>query len=149
MQGSSVETSTGNAPNLAGTYTDSLGDSGAWTASGALFPMTPRTGQNQYTGTFNSTTNPLMIPPSILILLGEDAGSNVTGTAAVSNFPCVSTLTLAGEEVGDAFVVGDTQAKIRLVAVPTLRLAVRQNFAFSYRFDASAPSCGGDVGAAR
>ena len=49
MAGSAMGTS------LAGTYTDSLGDSGSWTASTAIHPVPSPPGVYDYSGTFNST----------------------------------------------------------------------------------------------
>jgi len=51
--------------NLAGTYVGTLGDAGSWTASTAIHPFGPPPGVYDYTGTFNSTANPLTIAPSI------------------------------------------------------------------------------------
>jgi hypothetical protein len=57
---------TGPAPTT-GTYTDTLGDTGTWSASAvSSLGVT-------FLGTFNSTSHPLTIPPSISLLLTQIA----------------------------------------------------------------------------
>ena len=131
---------TGPGKDITGTYTDSFGDAGTFTAfpSGVFFG-----GSDTHNGTFNSTPNPLAIAPTILIKLTElgDLGFHVSGTATILNSPCVSSLTLTGEEVGDAIKVTDEAAKAHILIVPG-----STNFFFSYNFDSNAPSCAGDFG---
>ncbi len=119
-----------------GTYTDSLGDSGTWTASAA----NPLVGN--YLGTFNSTSNPLTIAPNISILFAQDASHNLTGTATLTNFPCIASLTLSGQAIGGAFTVTDAASKVHIVAVPA-----GNSLNFTYKFQSSAASCAGDFGA--
>jgi hypothetical protein len=142
MAGSAKETS------LAGTYTDSLGDSGTWTASAAIHPFGPPPAVNDYSGTFNSTSNPLLIAPTIAIELGQAASSpgssTVTGRAAIMHSPCISSLTLSGLANGDAFSLTDAASKASILALPTLPAGNSYNF--SYKFEPTAPSCGGDFG---
>lgn len=128
-----VGTATGT--NLAGTYTDSLGDAGGWTAS-AVSPLA-----GTYTGTFNSTSNPLTITPTISLSLTQDASFNLTGTATVTSFPCISSLTLSGRAIGDAFALTDATNKASITALPS-----GSNFNFSYSFDPTAAHCAGDHG---
>jgi hypothetical protein len=135
-----VGAATGSGNDISGTYTDSLGDAGTFTAfqSGVFFG-----GSDTHNGTFNSTPNPLPIAPTILIKLTElfDLGFHVTGTATILNSPCVSSLTLTGEEVGDAIKLTDEAAKAHILIVPG-----STNFMFSYNFDSDAPRCAGDFG---
>ena len=135
-----VGTMTGQGNDISGTYTDSLGDAGTFTAfsSGVFFG-----GSDTHNGTFNSTPNPLPIAPTILIKLTElfDLGFHVTGTATILNSPCVSTLTLKGEEVGDAIKLTDEAAKAHILILPG-----STNFNFSYSFEPDAPGCAGDFG---
>jgi hypothetical protein len=138
MVGSATGTS------LAGTYTDSLGDSGTWTASTAIHPFGPPPGVYDYSGTFNSTSNPLLIAPTIFIELGQDASSNLAGKATIMNSPCISSLTLSGQAIGDAFTVTDAASKASIIALPTLPAG--NSFTFSYKFESTAPSCAGDSG---
>jgi hypothetical protein len=133
--------------SFAGTYTDSLGDSGAWTASTAIHPFGPPPGVNDYSGTFNSTSNPLLIPPTILVELGQDASSKLTGSANIMNSPCISSLTLSGQAIGDAFTLTDAASKASIIALPTLPPG--NSFNFSYKFEPTAPSCAGDFGRGR
>jgi len=137
--------------SFAGTYTDSLGDSGAWTASTAIHPFGPPPGVFDYSGTFNSTSNPLLIPPTILVELGQDASSHaissVTGVATIMNSPCISSLTLSGQAIGDAFTLTDAASKASIIALPTLPPG--NSFNFSYKFEPNAPSCAGDFGRGR
>lgn len=111
-----VGTATGT--DLAGTYTDSLGDAGTWTASTAIHPFGPPPGVYNYNGTFNSTSNPLLITPTIFIELGRDASSNLAGTATIMTSPCISSLTLSVQAIGDAFSLTDAASKARIIAVP-------------------------------
>jgi hypothetical protein len=133
--------------NLAGNYTDSLGDIGTWTASAPIHPFGPSPGVYDYSGTFNSTANPLLIPPTIFIELGQDTISNLTGKATITNLPCISSLTLSGHAIGDAFIVNDAQSNARIIALPTQpTVPTGDSFAFSYKFEPSAASCAGGVG---
>jgi hypothetical protein len=137
--------------NLAGTYSDNLGDAGTWTASTAIHPSGPPPGVYDYTGSFNSTANPLLIAPSISIELGRDASSNassnLTGKATIMNSPCISSLTLSGQSIGDAFSVSDATSKVLIIALPTQpTLATGNSFTFSYKFEPTAARCGGDFG---
>jgi len=131
---------TGPGKDIAGTYTDSLGNAGTFSAfpSGVFFG-----GSDTHNGTFNSTPNPLPIAPTILIKLTElhDAAFSVTGTATIMNSPCISSLTLTGEEVGDAIKLTDQAAKAHILILPG-----STNLLFSYSFDSDAPSCAGDFG---
>lgn len=131
---------TGPGKDITGTYTDTLGDAGTFSAfpSGVFFG-----GSDTHHGTFNSTPNPLTIPPTIAIKLTEllDPGFHVSGTATVMNMPCISSLTLTGEEVGDALKLTDESAKVHFLIVPG-----STNFLFSYSFDSDAPACAGDFG---
>jgi hypothetical protein len=141
MVGSATGTS------LAGTYTDSLGDSGTWTASTAIHPFGPPPSVYDYSGTFNSTANPLLIAPTISIELGQDASSNLTGRATIMNSPCISSLTLSGQAIGDAFSLTDAGSKASIIALPTVpTLPTGNSFNFSYKFEPTAASCAGDFG---
>jgi hypothetical protein len=135
-----VGAATGPGKDITGSYTDSLGDAGTFMAfpSGVFFG-----GSDTHNGTLNSTPHPLAIAPTILIKLTEvhDAGFHVTGTATIMNLPCISSLTLTGEEVGDALKVSDESAKAHMLILPG-----STNFLFSYSFDQDAPSCAGDFG---
>jgi hypothetical protein len=142
MVGSATGTS------LAGTYTDSLGDSGTWTASNAIHPFGPPPGVYDYSGTFNSTLNPLLIAPTISIELGQDASShvssNLAGGATIMHSLCISSLTLSGQAIGDAFSLTDAANKVSIIALPTLPSG--NSFTFSYKFEPTAASCAGDFG---
>jgi hypothetical protein len=130
---SMVGTATGT--NLAGTYSDSRGDNGTWTGTAASSLGA------SYSGTFNSTSNPLPVAPSISITLAQDAGFNLSGTATVTNSPCISSLTLSGQAIGGAFSLTDAASKAVIIALPS-----GNNFTFSYNFDPTATSCAGDFG---
>ena len=135
---------TATGANLAGNYTDTLGDAGTWTASTAIHPFGPPPSVYDYSGTFNSTSNPLLIAPTILIELGQDASYNLTGKATIMNSPCISSLTLSGHAIGDALSLTDTASKARIIALPTVPAG--NNFTFSYKFEPTAASCAGDSG---
>jgi hypothetical protein len=135
-----VGAATGPGTDISGTYTDSLGDAGTFTAfpSGVFFG-----GSDTHNGMFNSTPNPLPVAPTILIKLTElnDTAFHLNGTADITNSPCISSLTLSGEEVGDAIKLSDQAAKVHLLILPGAT-----NFIFSYSFEPDAPSCPGDFG---
>ena len=114
----------------------SLGDTGTWRA----FPGSSISGN--FSGTFNSTSNPLLIAPTIFVELGRDASPNLAGTATIMNSPCISSLTLSGQAIGDAFSLTDVASKARIIAVPT----GNGSLTFKYNFGPTAPSCAGDVG---
>ncbi len=94
-----------------------------------------------YSGTFNSTSNPLPITPTILITLAQDASFNLTGKATIMNSPCISSLTLSGQAIGDAFSLTDAASKALIIALPT-----GNSFTFSYNFQPTAANCAGDFG---
>ena len=122
-------------PNLAGTYTDSLGDAGTWTAVAA------GTFSGTYSGTFNSTSNPLPIAPTILMTLGQDARFNLTGTATIMNSPCISSLAFLGQAIGGAFSLTDGASGAVIIGVPN-----GNGFNFHYNFAPTAARCAGDFG---
>jgi hypothetical protein len=138
MNGTAVGTS------LSGTYTDTLGDSGTWAASPASYPFGPPPSVNDYSGTFNSTLNPLLLAPTISIELGQNASSKLSGGASITNSPCLTSLTLTGQAIGDALSLTDATAKVSFIALPNL--AAANSFNFSYKFDPTAASCPGDFG---
>jgi hypothetical protein len=131
-------TAKGPGTDITGTYTDTLGDAGSFNA----FAAGPG-GAGTYSGTFNSTPNPLTIAPTILITLAElpDGAFHLSGTATIMNSPCISSLTLSGEAVGDALKLTDDVNKAHILIVPGAA-----NYIFSYSFESDAPSCAGDFG---
>lgn len=125
---------------LNGSYSDSLGGAGAWTATAAaIFPSV-----SNFTGTFNSTSRPLTIPPSISVNLNSQANFSFTGTASVGNWSCVTSLTLSGQAVGNALSLTDAANKVDIIALPSLPSG--NSFNFSYKFEPTAASCPGDNG---
>jgi hypothetical protein len=128
-----VGTATGTS--LTGTYTDSLGDAGTWTAS----PAASLSGT--FSGTFNSTLNPLSIAPTIMLTLTQDTNFKLTGTATILNSPCISSLTLSGEAIGGAFTLTDAVSEAVVISLPT-----GNSLTFSYKFGPTATSCPGDIG---
>jgi hypothetical protein len=147
--GADTVTMTGTAAGttLGGTYSDSLGDSGTWTASTAIHPFAPPPGVYDYSGTFNSTLNPLLIAPTIFIELGQDANSHLTGSATITNSPCINSLALSGQAIGDALSLTDASSQVSIIALPTMpTMPAGNSFTFSYKFEPTAANCGGDVG---
>jgi hypothetical protein len=128
-------TGTATGTNLAGTYTDSLGDAGTWTASaaGSL--------SGSYNGTFNSTPNPLPIAPTVLLTLAQDSSFDLSGAAMIMSSPCISSLVLSGQAIGGAFSMTDAAHKARMLVLPT-----GNSFNFTYQFEPTAASCAGDSG---
>jgi hypothetical protein len=137
---------TAEATSLGGTYTDSLGDSGNWTAFGAMHPFGPAPGVYDYSGTFNSTANPLLVAPTISVELGQQASPNLTGTATITNSPCIGSLNFSGQAVGDAITLTDSANKVSIIALPTQPINTSFSFNFSYKFGPDAANCAGDFG---
>ena len=133
---------------LDGTFTDSLGDSGTWTASTAIRPVPAYPAVYDYTGTFNSASSPLLISPTIQLELGRDTNSspnsNIQAGATILNSPCINSLTFSGEAIGDAFILTDTANKASIIALPILPAV--NSFTFNYSFESTAPDCAGDFG---
>jgi hypothetical protein len=79
-------TGTASGTNLRGSYTDSQGDAGTWTAtlSGSA--------SASYNGSVNSTPNPLPTAPTISALITEGQNSALTGSASVTNSLCFASL---------------------------------------------------------
>jgi hypothetical protein len=75
--------------------------------------------------------------------LVQDYAFDLIGTATITSFPCISSLNLSGKSIGGAFTLTDSASKALIIAVPDSN-GVRFNF--SYKFDPTAASCGGDVG---
>jgi hypothetical protein len=97
-------------------------------------------------GTFNSTAHPLPIDSSILIALTQDSSFNLTGSAMITSSPCIGSLTLSGQAIGQAFSLTDAANKVRITAIPTTNMATGNSFTFRYDFDPAAASCAGDYG---
>jgi hypothetical protein len=141
--GADTVTLVGTGPGE-GTYSDTLGRSGTWTASTAVLPFPTPPNPYDYTGTFNSTSDPLPIPPKISLALALDSSTNLTGSATIMNWPCAGSLTLEGQALGDAFTVTDAASKVRLIALPTPPNS--GGFTLNYKFEPAAPSCAGNFG---
>lgn len=123
---------------LSGTYSDSQGDAGTWTAtqSGSL--------TGTYSGSVNSTPNPLQTAPTITAQITEGQNSTLTGSATVSNSPCYVTLDFSqGLAIGGAFTVTDTTKSVTILALP----AGSNAFSVYYQVGSSAIACAGDFGA--
>lgn len=135
------------AAGLGGTYTDTLGDTGKWSASIAVHRFSPAPAVYDYSGNFNSTANPLLIAPTISMELGLDTSSRLIGKAAITNSSCIHSLSFSGRVVGDALILTDAAAKAGLVVLPTQPTPPGgTSFSLSYRFESDAPACAGDVG---
>ncbi len=122
---------------LSGTYTDSQGDSGTWTAtqSGSL--------TGTYNGSVNSTPNPLQTAPTISALITEGQNSTLTGSAAVTNSPCYVTLDFSqGMAIGGAFTLTDTAKDVTIVGLPV----GSNTYSVYYQVGSSAIACAGDFG---
>jgi hypothetical protein len=82
----------------------------------------------------SARTWPLLIAPSILMKLGEGASSDLTGNAAVTNSPCISSLSLSGRAIADAFSVSDAANEASLIVLPVAGLEQFQ-FQLPIRFN--------------
>jgi hypothetical protein len=138
-QGTDTITLTGavSGTGMSGTYTDSQGDAGTWTATQS------RTLAGTLSGTINSTLNPLTIPPTITVVIVEGQNSALTGTATLQNWTCFTSLNLSsGLAIGGAFTLSDTTNDVVIVAVPS----GATTFNIAYQVAPSAPVCAGDHG---
>jgi hypothetical protein len=138
-QGTDTITLTGtvSGTSISGTYADSQGDAGTWTATqnSAL--------AGTLSGTINSTLNPLTIPPTITVVIMEGQNSALTGTANLQNWTCFTSLNLStGLAIGGAFTLGDSTNHVVIIAVPS----GTKTFSVEYQVGSSAPSCAGDHG---
>ena len=138
-QGTDTITLTGavSGTSMSGTYTDSQGDAGTWTAtqSSAL--------TGTLSGTINSILNPLTIPPTITVVIAEGQNSALTGTATLQNWTCFASLNLStGLAIGGAFTLSDTTKDVVLFAVPS----GATTFNIAYQVGSSASVCAGDHG---
>jgi len=139
-QGTDTITLTGavSGTSISGTYTDSQGDAGTWTAtqSSAL--------AGTLSGTINSTLSPLTIPPTITVVIVKGQNSALTGTATLQNWTCFTSLNLStGLAIGGAFILSDTTNDVAIVAVPS----GATTFKVAYQVGSSASVCAGDHGA--
>lgn len=76
---------------------------GTWIATAAPLIIEPGS-VIDFTGTFNSTSSPLSIPPSVSVERQRGASSqtnfSLMGNASVMNWSCVTSLTLSGQAIG-------------------------------------------------
>jgi hypothetical protein len=138
-QGTDTITLTGtvSGTSISGTYTDSQGDAGTWTATQSSSPA------GALSGTINSTVSPLTVPPTITMVITEGQNSALTGTATVQNWTCYMSLNFSsGLVIGGAFTLTDPTNNVVIVAVPS----GTGNFNIAYQVGSSASSCAGDHG---
>ena len=138
-QGTDTITLTGvvSGTSISGTYTDSQGDAGSWTATQSSSPA------GSLSGTINSTLNPLTIPPTITVVTTEGQNYALAGTATVQNWTCFTSLNFPnGLAIGRAFTLSDTTNDVVIFAVPS----GATTFNIAYRVGSSASVCAGDHG---
>ena len=138
-QGTDTLTLTGtvSGTSMSGTYTDSQGDAGTWTATQSRAPA------GTLSGTINSTLNPLTISPTLTVVTVEGQNSALTGTATVQNWTCFTSLNFStGLTIGGAFTLSDATNDVVLVAVPS----GATTFNIAYQVGSSASVCAGDRG---
>ena len=138
-QGTDTLTLTGtvSGTSMSGTYTDSQGDAGTWTATQSRAPA------GTLSGTINSTLNPLTISPTLTVVTVEGQNAALTGTATVQNWTCFTSLNFStGLTIGGAFTLSDTSHDVVLLAVPS----GASTFNVAYQVGASAATCAGDRG---
>jgi len=130
-------TGTVSGTSISGTYTDSQGDAGTWTATQSSSPA------GALSGTINSTLNPLTISPTITMVTTEGQKSALTGTATLQNWTCFMALDFStGWVIGGAFTVSDTTNDVVIVAVPS----GTGSFNIAYQVASSSSNCAGDHG---
>lgn len=130
-------TGTVSGTTLSGSYTDSQGDAGTWTATlnGSV--------AGTYNGTVNSTPNPQQTAPTISALITEGQNSTLTGSASVTNSLCYTTLDFSqGMAIGGAFTLIDTTKDVFILGVP----AGSKTYNVYYQVGSTATACAGDFG---
>jgi len=138
-QGNDTITLTGtvSGTSISGTYTDSQGDAGTWTATQSSSPA------GTLSGTINSSLNPLTIPVTITMVTTEGQNSALAGTATLLHWTCFTSLNLStGLEIGGAFTLSDDTNHVVIIAVPS----GTKTFSVEYEVGSSAPACAGDRG---
>ena len=138
-QGTDTITLTGtvSGTSISGTYTDSQGDAGTWTATLSSSPA------GTLSGTINSTSNPLTILPTITVVTTEGQSSALTGTATIQNWQCFSSLDFSsGLAIGGAFTLSDSTNNVVIIGVPS----GSKTFSIGYQVGSSALACAGDHG---
>jgi hypothetical protein len=139
-QGTDTITLTGavSGTSISGTYTDSQGDAGTWTAAQSSSPA------GTLSGTINSSLNPMTIPPTITVVTAQGQDSALTGTATLQNWTCFASLNFSsGLAIGGAFTLSDTTNDVVVVAVPS----GTETFNITYQIGSYASVCAGDHGA--
>jgi hypothetical protein len=138
-QGNDTITLTGtvSGTSISGTYTDSQGDAGTWTATQSS------SAAGTLSGTINSSLNPLTIPVTVTMVTMEGQNSALTGMATLTNWTCFASLNLStGLEIGGAFTLSDNTNHFVITAVPS----GTKTFNVEYQVGSSAPACAGDRG---
>ena len=138
-QGNDTITLTGtvSGTSISGTYTDSQGDAGTWTATQISTPA------GSLSGTLNSWLNPLPIPVTVTMVTMEGQNSSFTGMATLTNWTCFASLNLStGLEIGGAFTLSDNTNHFVITAVPS----GTKTFNVEYQVGSPAPACAGDRG---
>src|SRR6516225_11600805 len=138
-QGTDTITLTGtvSGTSISGTYTDSQGGAGTWTATQSGSPA------GTLSGTINSTSNPLTIPPTMTAVITEGQNFALTGTATISNWSCFTSLNFSADfAIGGAFTLVDSTNSAVIIAVPS---GVK-TFSIGYQVGSSGPECAGDHG---
>jgi hypothetical protein len=140
--GTTTLVGTVNGTNISGTYTDTLGDAGTWTATQAASLS------GTYSGSVNSATAPLTIAPTITASITEGQNFALTGTATVSNSPCFTTLNFGSTSpfqsiaIGGALTLWDTTNNLFVIVLPTSG----NSFTVQYQVGSPAPACVGEYG---
>jgi len=125
-------TGTVSGTSMSGTYTDSTGDAGNWTATKAG----PLTGTYSGTGSVDS----LAIPLGFTLTLVQQPDYSLKGSASVTNSPCFTAISFTyGRAVGGAFFVSDSAVSLDLNASPT------GNNTYRFDFFTVVSSVGGDT----
>jgi hypothetical protein len=82
---------------MSGTYSASDGTTGNWAAT------TAPSFSGTYTGTINSSVNPSPVPVGVTLVLIQNSGVDIMGTATLTHSACFQSLSLNGGVNGGAF----------------------------------------------
>lgn len=120
--------------SASGTYVDTLGDAGNWTATKAA------SFSGNYSGTLTPDSHPT-ISPTIMLSITQTPTLSLTATAVVTNSTCFTSLALTGgQAIGGAFTLSNSSPNILIIALPT-----STGYIFQYNVGQDG-ACAGDSG---
>ncbi len=96
---------------MSGTFSASDGTTGNWAGT------TASSFSGTYTGTINSSVNPSPVPMGVTLVVTQNSGVDIAGTAMLTNSSCFHTLSLNGGVNGGSFQMLDSTDSLTLGGV--------------------------------